>query len=257
MAGHSKWSKIRHAKGAADAKKGKIFSKLAQQISIAVKDGGGDVDSNPTLRKLVEKAKSESMPANNIQRAINKGLGVGENGEKIEECFYEGIGPGGGSIVVDVATDNKNRVVSDLRKIFSDSGGTLSNSGSVSWNFEQKGRVEVQCGKMVANKQNSLEEVFVESDYDQVLNDLLEIPGCIDIAESEESSIEVFSEAQDIHKVKTGIQNLGYVISNYGLIRTPKIFKDLSDEDLEKLRILVESLEEYPDVQNVWTDVKL
>ena len=143
MSGHSKWAKIKHVKGIADAKKGKVFSKLAQQITIAVKEKGGEIESNPSLRLLVDKAKAEGLPSANVERAINRGLGTGKDGVRFEECVYEGIGPGGVSFILDVTTDNTNRVVSDLRKIFSTSGGNLSEGGSLLWNFDQKGKIEV------------------------------------------------------------------------------------------------------------------
>jgi len=257
MAGHSKWSKIRHAKGIADAKKGKVFSKLAQQISIAVREGGGDVDTNPSLRVLVDKAKAEGLPAANIQRAINKGLGIGQDGAKFEECVYEGIGPGGVSMILDVTTDNTNRVVSDLRRLFVDFGGNLSDSGSQSWNFDQKGRVEVKCGKMQAAEKHGKEDVFAKEPKDDVMMQLMDIPGIVDIEDVDDETLNVITGVQDLHSVKEVIKGLGYVIPNYELIRIPKMLRDISDEDKEKLSAFVSSLEEYTDIQGIWFDTNL
>lgn len=257
MAGHSKWAKIKHAKGIADAKKGKVFSKLSQQLTIASREGGGDVSSNPSLRVLVEKAKAEGLPATNIQRAINKGIGVGQDGVRFEECLYEGVGPGGVSFVIDVVTDNKNRVVSDLRKMFSDVGGCLSESGSLSWNFDQKGRIEVLCGKMKDSDKFGSERVFVDEKDEDVMIHLMDLEGIIDIEEASKGVLYVFTSPQDLHAVKESVKGTGYEISNYSLIRVPKTLKEVSDDGRSKVLELFELLEEYPDIQGIWLDISL
>lgn len=257
MSGHSKWSKIKHAKGAADAKRGKIFSKLSEQITIAVKEGGGDINSNPSLRLLVEKAKSEALPSANIERAINRGLGVGKDGVVFEECVYEGIGPGGVSFVLDVTTDNKNRVVADLRRLFSDFGGNLAEGGSLLWNFEQKGRIEVRCGKMQAGEKYGEGEKFVPVDCEEVMMDLMDVEGIVDIEEVGDDLLFVFTSAKDLDAVKKRIESLGYVIESYKLIRQPKVYKEIDDSEKEKVLSFVEKLEEYSDIQGIWTDIKL
>ena len=257
MSGHSKWSKIKHAKGAADAKKGKIFSKLSEQITIAVKEGGGDIGSNPSLRLLVDKAKSEALPSANIERAINKGLGVGKDGAKFEECVYEGIGPSGVSFVLDVTTDNKNRVVSDLRRLFSDFGGNLAEGGSLLWNFDQKGRIEIRCGKMQAGEKYGEGEKFVPIDREEVMMSIMDIEGVLDIEEIGDDSLFVFTLPKDLDAVKKSIEPLGYVIESYKLIREPKVYKEIGESEKEKVLSFVEKLEEYSDIQGIWSDIKL
>jgi YebC/PmpR family DNA-binding regulatory protein len=255
MSGHSKWAKIRHAKGAADAKRGKVFSKLAQQITIAVKEGGGDINSNPSLRLLVDKAKAEALPSANIERAINRGLGVGKDGAKFEECVYEGIGPAGVSFVIDVTTDNKNRVLPDLRKIFSVAGGSLSEGGSLLWNFQQKGKIEVRCGKMQESEKYGQEDEFVPIDREEVMMNLMDIPGVLDIEEFLEDSLVVFTEPKDLISVKKSIDTLDYVVISYELIREAKVLKEVSN--ISKVSDFIEKLEDYSDVQGVWCDAKL
>lgn len=257
MAGHSKWSKIKHAKGIADAKKGKIFSKLSEQITIAVKEGGGDVNSNPSLRLLVDKAKSEGLPSSNVERAINKGLGISKDGVKFEECVYEGIGPAGVSFVLDVTTDNKNRVVSDLRKLFSDFGGNLAEGGSLLWNFEQKGRVEVRCGKMKEGEKHGEGEKFEKIDSEEVMMSLMDIDGVLDIEEVDDGLLHVFTEPKNLSVVKNAIENLDFVIDSYKLIRIPKVKKDIESSDKEKVLEFLEKLEEYSDIQGIWHDTTL
>lgn len=257
MSGHSKWSKIKHAKGAADAKKGKIFSKLSEQITIAVKEGGGDINNNPSLRLLVDKAKSEGLPSANIERAINRGLGVGKDGVVFEECVYEGIGPSGISFVLDVTTDNKNRVVSDLRRLFSDFGGNLAEGGSLLWNFEQKGRIEIRCGKMKQGEKYGEGEKFLPIDPEQVMMSIMDIEGVVDIEEVGEDSLFVFTNPKDLDSVKKKIEPLGYVIESYKLIRVAKVLKEIDDSEKEKVCNFIEKLEEYSDIQGVWFDVEL
>jgi YebC/PmpR family DNA-binding regulatory protein len=256
MAGHSKWAKIKHAKGIADAKKGKIFSKLAQQITVAAREGGS-LDANPSLRVLVDKAKSEGLPASNIERAINKGLGVGDDSSSFEECVYEGVGPGGVSLVLDVITDNKNRVVSDLRKLFSDFGGNLSSSGSQSWNFEQKGRIEVRCGKMKEGKKHGEGEIFEKEDKEEVIMSIMDIPNIVDIEDIHDEYINVFTQVTDLHSVKNKISSLGYVVSKCERIRVPKTLKEVSPAEKEKITSLIEALEEYSDVEEIWINANL
>ena len=143
MSGHSKWSTIKHKKAANDAKKGKVFSKLSTQITHAARQGGGDPEMNPNLRLYIDKAKSAGFPVDRIEKAISKGTGEGSDGVTFEEATYEGFGPGGIQILVDTLTDNKNRTVSDLRKLFEEIGGNLGEGGSVSWNFEPKGLIVI------------------------------------------------------------------------------------------------------------------
>ena len=147
MSGHSKWASIKHKKAATDAKRGQLFTKLARAISVAAREGGGDPDSNFTLAAAVEKAKSYSMPKDNIQRAIDRGTGAGSGDEQIERVVYEGYGPGGAAVLVDTLTDNRNRTGSEVRNIFDKSGGSLGEPGSVAWQFEKKGVILVDAGR--------------------------------------------------------------------------------------------------------------
>jgi YebC/PmpR family DNA-binding regulatory protein len=260
MSGHSKWAKIKHAKGAADAKKGKIFSKMAQQITIAVREGGGEIDSNPSLRLLVDKAKSEGLPTANVERAINRGLGVSKDGTQFVECVYEGMGPAGVSFILDVTTDNRNRVVSDLRKIFSTAGGNLSEGGSLLWNFEQKGRIEVRCGKMQGSEKYGEGDKFIPEEKDDVMMNLMDIENVKDIeelVEGEEVLLNVFTDVKNFSSVKKDIDSTGYVVNTYELIREPKVRKEISDSEKKKIHDFIEKLEEYSDIQGIWHDANL
>jgi len=256
MSGHNKWSKIKHKKAAEDLKKGKIFSKLAQQITAAAREGGGDPDMNPSLRLLIDKAKSESMPQNNIDRAVDRGSGDSSNGLIFEPITYEGFGPAGVSMIVDVLTDNKNRVVADLRTIFNDYDCSLGESGSVSWNFDQKGLITVKCGKLEKSEKFGQDDKFVPIPKDEVMMSLMEIEGVHDIIESshEEGLLEVYTDVVDMGNVRDAIQAKEYIINDARLIKRAKNPKDYSDEDLEKIANFIDKVDDYPDVQKVWTD---
>lgn len=261
MSGHSKWSKIKHAKGLADAKKGKIFSKYGQQIAIAAKEGGAEIDSNPTLRLLVDKAKGEGMPSSNIERAINRGAGVNKEGVKFEDFSYEGMGPAGVAFIIDVSTDNKNRAVADLRLMFSNVGGNLSEGGSLSWNFETKGRIEVRPGKMQSSGKYGEPDYFVAEDKDEVIMNLMDISGILDINEDEDENgeliLHVFTVPAELNNVKNSVLALGYVVNTYQLVKVAKLLKELTESDYEKVSNFIDTLEEYSDVEGVWTDANL
>src|SRR5450755_3197729 len=146
MSGHSKWSKVKRFKGAIDAKRGQIFSKLSKEISIAAKTGGGDPDSNPRLRSAIQTARAQSMPNDNVERAIKRGTGEGSEAQHFDEIVYEGYGPGGVAVIVEAATDNKNRTAAEIRSIFSKNDGNLATTGSVSYMFHKKGQITVSRG---------------------------------------------------------------------------------------------------------------
>ncbi|HRI05404.1 MAG TPA: YebC/PmpR family DNA-binding transcriptional regulator [Candidatus Dojkabacteria bacterium] len=255
MSGHSKWSTIKHKKAINDAKKGKIFSKLSQLITHAARQGGGDVNMNPNLRLYVAQAKEEGFPAENIQKAIDKGTGNAE-GVQYSEASYEGFGPAGVAIIVDVLTDNTNRVVSELRTIFSDFGGTLGDMGSVSWNFETKGFVAVKPGKMVKSEKFGEEDYFVAENTEDVMMMLMDIQGIQDIEVNEDHVLELYCEYKDLAKVRDAVIALGYVVTTAKLVKLPKMTKKISDEDMEKVVKALETLEDYDDVQEVWTDLE-
>lgn len=259
MSGHSKWSTIKHKKAINDAKKGKVFSKLSTQITHAARLGGGDVSMNPTLRMYIDKAKNAGFPIDRIEKAISKGTGEGSNGVAFEEVTYEGFGPSGIQLVVDTLTDNKNRTVADLRQIFENFGGTLATEGSVSWNFDTKGLVVVKCGIMQKSEKYGQDDIFVQKDKDEVMMNIMDIDGVMDISEVDlEGNIqglEVYTKYTDLAKVRDAITDMGYVLDDALIIKEPKMTKTLIDRDLEKANSAIEELEDNDDVQDVWSDL--
>ena len=259
MSGHSKWSTIRHKKAINDAKKGKVFSKLSTQITHAARQGGGDITMNPTLRMYIDKAKSAGFPIDRIEKAISKGTGAGSDGVTFEEVSYEGFGPGGIQIVVDTLTDNKNRTVADLRKIFENFGGTLAVEGSVSWNFDTKGLIVVKCGVMKKSEKYGEDDIFVPRDREEVMMDIMEIDGVMDIQEVDLDNgiqgLEVYTKYSDLTKVRDSITGLGYVLDDAVIVKEPKITKSLSGKELDKANEAIETLEDNDDVQDVWSDL--
>lgn len=259
MSGHSKWSTIKHKKAANDAKKGKVFSKLSAQITQAARQGGGDREMNPTLRLYIDKAKSAGFPVDRIEKAISKGTGEGANGVRYEEATYEGFGPGGIQILVDTLTDNKNRTVSDLRQLFDEIGGNLGDSGAVSWNFETKGLILVKAGKMKKSEKFGQEDEFVPVEREDVMMELMEIPGIMDMSEVDlegVDGIEIYTEYNNLAKVRDSILALGYVLDEARIIKEAKMLKKLSDAEIEKAQFAIERIEELDDVQDVWSDLE-
>ena len=232
MAGHNKWSKVKHIKAKQDAIKGKLFTKAVRDIMVAAKNGGGDPEQNAALRLAIEKAKEVSMPQANIQRAIDKATGNLE-GVVYEEIIYEGYGPGGVAIMVEVMTDNRNRTVANIRHAFTKNGGNLGTSGSVAWMFEKKGIISV-------NRDEREEEVMeVAMEY-----------GAEDIKEFDEVLV-IESAPEDFNSILEAISGLGVEIleSNIDYIATNEI--DVDDETAEKVEKLIDTLEDDDDVQNV------
>lgn len=260
MSGHSKWSTIRHKKAINDAKKGKVFSKLSALITHAARSGGGDINMNPTLRMYIDKAKSASFPIDRIEKAISKGTGEGSNGVTFEEVTYEGFGPGGIQLVVDTLTDNKNRTVADLRQIFEKFGGTLATEGSVSWNFDIKGLVVVKCGVMQKPEKYGQDEIFVPKDREEVMMNIMDIDGVMDISEVDlegnVQGLEVYTKYSDLAKVRDAITKIGYVLDDALIVKEPKMTKTLVGNELEKANNAIESLEDNDDVQDVWSDLE-
>ena len=232
MAGHNKWSKVKHIKAKQDAVKGKLFTKAVRDIMVAARNGGGDPDANAALRLAIEKAKEVSMPQANIQRAIDKATGNLE-GVTYEEITYEGYGPGGVAIMVDVMTDNRNRTVASIRHAFNKNGGNLGTSGSVSWMFEKKGIISVKRDE----REEEVLEVAMEN-------------GAEDIKEFDEVLV-IESAPEDFNTLLEAISGLGVEIleSNIDYVATNEI--DVDDETAEKVERLIETLEEDDDVQNV------
>ncbi|NLK50616.1 MAG: YebC/PmpR family DNA-binding transcriptional regulator [Candidatus Cloacimonetes bacterium] len=235
MAGHNKWSSIKHKKAATDAKRGKIYTRLAKEIILAAKSGGGDPEMNPRLRTAINSARSVNMPRDNIERAIKRGTGEIE-GAAYEETSYEGYGHNGVGIVVDVMTDNKNRTVSELRHIFSKYGGNLAETGAVSWNFDQKGYFNIASEGL---------------DEDEFMMQALEA-GAEDI-ELDGEYYDVYTSASDFHVVLGNFEEQGFTALNAELTMVPKNTVN-ADEVAEKLLKLIDMLEDLDDVQKVYAN---
>jgi YebC/PmpR family DNA-binding regulatory protein len=236
MSGHSKWSTIKRKKGATDAKRGKTFTKLIKEITVAARMGGGDPNANPRLRTAIAAAKTENMPKDNIERAIKKGTGALE-GISYEEVYYEGYGPGGAAVLVESFTDNKNRTVADVRYLFSKSGGSLGEAGCVAWMFEKK-------GLFVFQKEDVDEETLMEA--------VLEAGG--EDIHDEESTFEVTTAPEDFEAVKKALDDreLGYLLAEVTMV--PKSTVKLEDKEAEQMLRLVEGLEDSDDVQKVYSN---
>ncbi|MFH1195233.1 MAG: YebC/PmpR family DNA-binding transcriptional regulator [bacterium] len=236
MSGHSKWATIRRKKAVIDAKRGKMFTKLIKEITIAAKQGGGDPAGNPRLRLAVDNAKSANMPLDNIERAIKKATGELE-GASYHELIYEGYGPGGVAIMVEVVTDNKNRTVAEVRHLFSKNSGAMGESGSVAWMFDRKGVV-------IVPKENKTEDELMEIILDAGADDL----------QNEEEIFEITSAIEFFEPVRKAIADKNIKIENASLQWIAKNTLPVSGEDAEKLMKLIESLEDCDDVQNVFSN---
>ena len=238
MSGHSKWSTIKRKKGAADAKRGAVFTQVSKDIALSAREGGGDPEMNPALRLAIKKAKASNMPSANIERAINKGIG-NLPGVKYENYVYEGYGPGGVAIMMEVMTDNKNRTVPDIRHNMSKNGGNLGESGCVNWMFEKKGTI-------------TLDKKGV--DEDEVLEKSLEL-GADDFT-SDNDVIEITTSPEAFGDVSGGLEKEGYEIEGeVGLI--PINFVNVSGADAQQLLQLLEKLEENEDIQKVFSNFDL
>jgi YebC/PmpR family DNA-binding regulatory protein len=258
MSGHSKWDTIKHKKALNDAKKGKKFTKLAQLISVAARDGGGDTGMNPSLRLLVEKARAESMPVANIDRAIDRGVGKGSESLQFERASYEGFGPAGVQLIVDVLTENRNRSVAEIKNIFSDKGGHFGETGAVSWNFENKGMVTMVIGKKVKSSKFGAPDEVVLCDKDETMLTLMEVEGVLDIQDAEvqdNPGFEVICDVVNLGKVRDAILALGYIVDNAEIVKICKMTKEFTPEQLDSIEEFISALEDYDDVQNVWTDI--
>ena len=259
MSGHSKWDTIKHKKAINDAKKGKSFSKVSAQITHAAKQGGGDPNMNPTLRLYIDKAKSVGFSSDNIDKAIRKGTGEGGDGVIIEEISYEGFGPHDIQLIVDVLTDNKNRTVADLRQLFDQIGGKMGDSGSVSWNFDTKGYLEILCGHMEKSPKYGESDIYVEDNPEEVELAVMDLHGVLDIHDFQEdgkNGLAIYTEYDSFGAVRDAINDLGYVLQEAELIKEAKMLKKLNGTELEKANEAIERLEENDDVQNVWSDLE-
>ena len=239
MSGHSKWATIKHAKGAADAKRGQLFTKFIKEISISARMGGGDPASNPRLRTAILKARAANMPKDNIERAIKKGTGE-LGGSVYEEKIYEGYGPGGIAVLVEVLTDNNNRAAANVRNIFSKTGGNLGATGSVSYMFKRKGVIEYDAEKV---NEDELMEAGLEA-------------GAEDIA-ADDGIITVTTDPADFEKVLEFLQNKGYESVSAGISMVPDTYSTLDVDTTRKVLKLIDRLEEDDDVQNVYSNIDI
>ena len=238
MSGHSKWATIKHAKGIADAKRGKLFTKFIKEISIAARMGGGDPNSNPRLRTAIIKARASNMPKDNIERAIKKGTGE-LGGATYEELVYEGYGAGGVAVLVEVLTDNKNRAAADVRNIFNKSGGNLGVSGSVARMFQRKGTIEFDAEKV---SEDELMEVALEAGADDIVNE----DGIITVT----TAADAFATVADALAEK-GFESLS---GEVGMI--PDMYTAVDADTASKISKLINRLEDNEDVQNVYSNVE-
>ncbi len=235
MSGHNKWSTIKHKKGATDAKRGRIFTKIIKEISVAAKLGGADPAANPRLRTAIDKAKGENMPKDNIERAIKKGAG-GMEGVIYEEIIYEGYGPGGAAVLVEVMTDNRNRSVSEVRSIFSKNNGNMGEAGCVAWMFSQKG--------LIAFEKNI--------DFDQLFEAALEA-GADDVAEQDEQ-FEVTTDPSSFIEVREALVAKGFKFTNAEITMVPQTLVELTGKQAESMLKMMDKLEDCDDVQNVYAN---
>jgi len=237
MSGHSKWSTIKRQKGAADAKRGALFTKLGNAITIAAKEGGGDIDSNFSLRLAIDKAKSANMPKDNIERAIKRGTGELDDGKKIEDITYEGFGPDGIAFMIEALTDNRNRTSSSMKHILTKYGGSLGGPNSVAWMFNQIGIIRI-------NK--------INEDLELELIDA----GATDI-KKDEDGVAVFTKPNDLKKVKSFLEQKQINVEYAEIEQIPKDSVNISDEIKEKLEKIFAELDEDGDVNNYYTNAEI
>jgi YebC/PmpR family DNA-binding regulatory protein len=236
MSGHSKWATIKHKKGALDAKRGKIFTRLIKEITIAAKNGGGDVDKNPRLRKAVSDAKAENMPADNIKRAIQRGTGE-LPGVQYEEFTLEGYGPGGAAVLVDLSTDNRNRTVSEIRHAFGKNGGNMAEAGAVAWMFHKKGDIMVPKS---AAKEDDLMNLVLENGGEDLRDD--------------GESWEVLTDPSAFEAVVEAIKKAGITPESAEIAMVPQNYVKLEGQAANTMIRLLEAMDDQDDVQHVWSN---
>lgn len=239
MAGHSKWANIQHRKGAQDRKRGKLFTKLIREITIAARMGGSEIAANPRLRLAVDKAKAQSMPKDNIDRAIRRGSGEGDDAD-YQEIRYEGYGPGGTAVIVDCMTDNRNRTAADVRHAFSKFGGNLGADGSVSYLFNHVGLLAYPPG----------------SNEDAIMAAAIEA-GAEDIVVDEDKSIEVLTDPAEFETVREGMRNAGFAPEYSELTMRATTSAELESDEAASMLKLLETLEDLDDVQNVYSNAEI
>jgi YebC/PmpR family DNA-binding regulatory protein len=239
MSGHSKWSTIKHQKGAADAKRGVLFTKLSREIALAVREGGGvDPDMNFKLRLALDRAKSNNMPQDSISRAVKRGSGEGNDGESLEQVTYEGYGPGGGAILLQAVTTNRNRTAAEVRSAFNRGGGNLGESGCVAWNFELRGVVTVDI-----EDEERAEELG-----------LLAIDAGAEDIQIDEGVLEIYSPIESLQDVQKSVVAENVTVRSAELSMVPKTTIELADKEAEQTLRLLDTLEELDDIQKAFTN---
>ena len=240
MSGHSKWATIKRKKGATDAARGRLFTRLIKEITIAARSGGGSIDGNPRLRLAIQTAKASNMPADNIKRALQKGTGE-LPGVAYEEVTYEGYGPGGVAILVEVVTDNINRAVSEMRHVFSRNNGNLGTSGSVGWMFHKKGTIAIpRAGQKTPLTEDDLMGIILDAGADDL--------------QSDESEFIVTTTPQTFDAVKKAVEDRSITVEHAELQMVPQNTIKVAGKEAEQLVRLMEALEEHDDVQNVYAN---
>ncbi len=237
MSGHSKWSTIKHKKAKEDAKRGKAFTKLIKEITIAARLGGGDPNANPRLRTLVDKAKEINMPVDNTQRAIKRGTGE-LPGVSYEEIMYEGYGPNGIAVIIDTLTDNKNRTVAELRHLFNSKSGNLAESGAVSWMFEKKGVIRVTGAHLT-------EDMLLEKLLDFDVHDIWQ----------DGNTFSIVCDMKSMEGIKSALTNESIHVESAEIEWVPNSTIEISDDAAEKAVDLLEALQDHDDVKNVYTNM--
>ncbi len=239
MSGHSKWSKVKHQKGATDAKRGQLFTKLSRELTIAAREGGPDQDSNVRLRLAVLRAKAANLPSENIDRAIKRAAGTGD-GAILEEAQYEGYGPGGTAMLVEVATDNRNRAAAEVRNAFNRNGGNMGEAGCVAWLFEPRGIIEVE---------------LAGDDPDEVALQAIDA-GAEDV-QPDDGLLEIYTGPNQLYQVRQALEGLNFHVANAEATMVPKTLVAADDETALKVLRLVERLEDLDDVQKVYTNLDI
>jgi YebC/PmpR family DNA-binding regulatory protein len=236
MSGHSKWHSIKHKKGALDAKRGKIFTRIIKELTVAARTGGGDAGTNPRLRTIIADAKSVNMPQDNIQRAIRRGTGE-EPGVNYEEVTYEGYGPGGAAVIIEVVTDNRNRTVGELRHMLTKHGGNLGESNSVAWMFDKKGYIVIEKAKA---QEDTLMDAVLEAGADDLRDD--------------DEHWEVISAPSAFEKVREAVRTLGVEPTSAQVAMLPQNYIKLEGKTAQQMLRLMDALDDQDDVQHVWSN---
>jgi YebC/PmpR family DNA-binding regulatory protein len=239
MSGHSKWSTIKRKKGVADAKRGQLFTRIGRELAVAAREGGADIESNFRLRLVVDKAKTHNMPKENIERAIRRGAGL-EKGDALEEITYEGYGPGGVAFIVQVVTDNRNRAVSEVRRLFTRHGGSLGETGCVAWLFSPKGLIAT---KAEGKEFDRMFEMAVEAGAEDVRGDA--------------DTIEIYTTPEDFRAVRDYLDEKGIDMESANITMIPSTMAEVDDKAGLQTMALIDELEELDDVQSVYSNLEI